>query len=262
MNRLVALLNHGRVRLTLPLAHRLIGDEAQDTYLVSFPRSGSTWLRTIVINALYPEADSNPEVFNRLFPGVSILRLGLVRRAPRPRLISTHALRLPVIKRPIYLVRDGRDAVVSYYHYTITRQNRELTFEHWLDGYLLGHYGPRWDQHVESWLGQQATPEPLKVLRFERLKAEPLEVVKEFFACTALEGLEEARMVTAIANASIEKGRKWEAIQLGGEKKSDASFYRGGKTGQWQSYLTPALEARFMEVSAGALRLAGYDRAE
>ena len=65
-------------------------------------------------------------------------------------------------------------------------------------------------------------------------------------------------IVKAIQNASLEKGKAWEKKLVGPPKKADASFYRGGKSGQWSDYFTEKETDDFMTTSARAMALAGY----
>lgn len=61
-----------RNKISLPIGHASIGKRDDDQYLASFPRSGSTWLRTMLVDIMDPEAKSNPDVFNARIPGVSL----------------------------------------------------------------------------------------------------------------------------------------------------------------------------------------------
>ncbi|MFT6408683.1 MAG: hypothetical protein ACJAQ6_002103, partial [Arenicella sp.] len=106
-----------RNRLSTPLGHLRLSHRPSDAYITAFPRSGSTWLRTILVNIMDPAADSNPDVFNARIPAVSIRNAAIINRLQSPRLIMTHSLWRQSIKKSVYLVRDGRDAFISSYHY-------------------------------------------------------------------------------------------------------------------------------------------------
>lgn len=114
--------------------------------IVAHPRSGSTWLRTMIANIISPVANSNPVIFNKMISGVSIRNALAVNRLSSPRILTSHISYLPGLPKVIYVVRDGRDAIVSYYHYDVHRK----TF--FIDRYYQGAYRHIWHQHVESLL--------------------------------------------------------------------------------------------------------------
>lgn len=72
-----------RNRISLPVGHALIGDRHSDRYYVSYPCSGSAWLRTMLTNIMALGASSNPEVFNAVISGVSIIRVPVYALWPR-----------------------------------------------------------------------------------------------------------------------------------------------------------------------------------
>ena len=255
------LATHTRSHLTLPLAHALIRKSSEIQFLASYPRSGSTWVRTMVCNVLVQNANSDPQVFNREIPGVSLKNLALVNQ-PRPtRYAFTHAGYQPSIKKCVYIVRDGRDAIVSYYHYTTTRQGLELPFQQWFEYYAIGYYGPRWDQNILSWLthGQQELGVDLKIVRFENIKKDTkyeLDGILTFLDIP----ISSQTIESAIQTAGIEQGKQWEKHYRGNVKNANASLYRGGKVGDWQDYLNGNTLERFMHLSAKAFEVAGYSQ--
>lgn len=253
-------LKHGRVRLTLPLTHFLISPLSAQ-FIAAYPRSGSTWLRTMLVNVLCPESNSDPELFNRIIPGASVTRVPRAYRAPEPRIISTHSAYRRSIRRAVYLVRDGRDSVTSLFRYTTNRAGTKMDFGTWFSYYMKGYYGPRWDQNVVSWLvrGKEALGDRLLIVRFEDLRADPVGELGK--VCSFLDiGYAEDRLVHAIEAASIDKMRKWEEHYKGRIKDSNASFYRGGNMGQWRDMFTREQEREFMGKSKTALTLCGYTR--
>lgn len=230
-----------------------------DQYIASFPRSGSTWLRTVITNVLDPSAQSDPEVFNARIPGVSFRNLPTIYRLPSPRLLKTHAAWWPGARRAVYLVRDGADAISSFYHYVSTRAGRQMSFEAFYERYARGDFGPPWHAHVEGWLGpgRRALGENLLVVRFEDLKADTPGVVASVLDFLGLPA-GSAQIGAAIEAASIENMRRIEAQEWGGARKGDVSFYRGGRSGQAEDLFPADLRAHFQAVSADARRVAGY----
>ena len=250
-----------RNKLSLSVGHALIGRREDDRFLASFPRSGSTWLRTILVNIMVPGANSDPDVFNAVIPGVSIRHAPAIRRLPSPRLIHSHTCCRREISRVVYTVRDGRDASISFYHYLTTRRGISMPFDKWFAKYERHEYGPTWDEHVRSWFvaGARTLGDNLLIVRFERMKAEPIATVIDICGHLALEA-DVAQVASAVEKACIENARKIERQRAGSGVSGDASFYRGGKTGQWEEYLSGAVADRFWLRSGASMELAGYDR--
>ncbi|NJK80072.1 MAG: sulfotransferase domain-containing protein [Chloroflexaceae bacterium] len=251
-----------RYRTTQRLAHRLLDDRPTDRYIVAHPRSGSTWLRTILSNIVFPDQPSNPDVYNAYMPSVTLRSVPTLRKLPAPRLMVSHTNYLAGLPCVVYIVRDGRDAIVSSFHYWITRRQRDTVrdFGEFLQRYLLGSYGPLWHADVHGWLtaGKAELGERLLVMRFEDMKARPIEMVSQI--ATFLQIAHTAEQVQmAVQGASIETMRQVEQRrQEYDPNQADTSFYRGGKTGQWRDYFSPPLERAFCAVAADAMHLAGY----
>lgn len=246
-----------RVWITYPLAHALAGG-TKSSFIVSFPRSGSTWLRTMLVNLLKAEAMGNPKHFNRLIPGVTLTRLPLLWRE-KPMIRSTHALKSFRYKKVIYVLRDGRDSVMSFYRYTTTRNNREVSIDRWLQSYIKGFYGPRWDQHVRSWLDEAAIEgllENLLIIRYEDMKLYPEKALLK--ACNFLDLQHTPEAINRAVNfSSIETMRRWERSEKGPIEEPNASFYRGGNN-EWNKIMSPSAKEKFLLTTGDTLRLVGY----
>jgi hypothetical protein len=152
------------------------------------------------------------------------------------------------------VLRDGRDAPISFYHYTTTRTGIDVPFARWFELYFGRWYGPRWHDHVEGWLGagRERLGDKLLVVKFDDLKTEPVGRVQRVADFLGLP-LERDLVAHAVEMASKEQGKKREARVYGELKGSNRSFYRNGKTGHYQDYLKGSLCDRFMSMSARAM---------
>ncbi len=61
-----------------------------DTFLVSYPKSGSTWARFLVAALANPEETVSFLNIDRLLPSISSRSKRDLRNQPRPRLIKSH----------------------------------------------------------------------------------------------------------------------------------------------------------------------------
>ncbi len=249
-----------RSALSTPVGIRLMDHRPDDQYVAAFPRSGSTWLRTMLVNIVDPTAHSNPTVFNQTIPSTSIRNTPLVRSRPSPRILMTHSSWRKPLKRVVYVVRDGRDSLVSFYHYVIIRAGRTESFEEFFRMYEKNVFATRWDQHVMSWFGPGARrlEDNLRIVHFEDLKRATDEVLQNVVEFLGLDSSAELRE-RAIEEASLANMRQIERRRRG-EVKNGASFYRSGKVGGWRDLLNGPLLDRFLANGGErALRVAGYE---
>lgn len=252
-------LQKARRNMSLTVIHGLTGKRISDQYIVAYPRSGSTWLRTILGTLIAPENGFEPDVFNALIPSVGLRCLGVIRSLPDPRLMMSHTTYRRGLRRVVYEVRDGRDSVVSLYHHSTTRAGRQLSFPEWFDLYCKRQFGACWHENVEGWLtkGREQLGNNMLVVKFEEVKRAPLPQIQTIASFLGIRA-DEQSIGRAIEMAGVDKAREREKRQFGKLDNPDASFYRGGKTGQWQEYLNGAIYQKFLDLSGAALKLAGY----
>lgn len=221
-----------------------IGDE--DVFLVSFPRSGNTWLR-YMLTLLHPGVRSAED---RDMHGVipNLDQKPDLTWTPRPRVIKSHSTFDARYPRVIYLLRDGRDATYSYYVFC----QKEFGYTGSFREFLAVHpYPPsRWHEHVESWLcGDHQTP--LLLIRYEEMLSDPKVQLKR-----ALEFLswkfDVEQIDRVIAESTLDRMR---------EREKSGYFLahiRLGEFGDWRNqYSNEELEL-FMSFSAESLKRFGY----
>ena len=263
-----------RTKLSLEFSY-LPQIRSDDVFIIAHPRSGSTWLRTMLVNIMQRGAHSNPDVFNRLIPSPSVRSIRSILNTwslSSPRVLTSHTSYLPGLPKVVYLVRDGRDVLVSYYHYVVHRKSKinhtqvsadAIDFPEFFERYYQGYYRYIWHQHVESWLtrGKQALGERMLVVRFEEMQSDPQSVVSQIALFAGLT-TEPDQVAAAVREADLENMRKiekqrWQAKGLGTPDKT-SRFYRSGRSKNWKSFFTPELREEFLSRSAKAMRLSGY----
>jgi Sulfotransferase domain len=145
------------------------------TWLASYPRSGNTLLRTILkrcfgqaSQSIYDDTElSDPdvaEIIGREAVGSDAQAfIARATKAGRSLYVKTHEMPAADKHPSIYVVRDGRSAVVSHAHYVREILRRDTTLAEVIEG-KAGH---SWSQHVQAW-----TPRPHTLLvRYEDLAA-------------------------------------------------------------------------------------------
>jgi hypothetical protein len=154
-------------------------------WLASYPRSGNTLLRVILKRCFGQPSQSIYDDAELAEPGLAQIIgreavdddphgfIARAREAGRSLYVKTHELP-PVDHHPaIYVVRDGRSAVVSHAHYVRDILKRDLT----LNAVIEGKAGQSWSQHVRAWL-LPARANTLMV-RYEDLAAGDITTLKK-----------------------------------------------------------------------------------
>jgi hypothetical protein len=129
------------------------------TWLASYPRSGNTLLRIILkrcfdltSQSIYDDVEFSDDalrdvVGHELIDGDPAQFLRQAQAQHRHLYVKTHELP-PADRHPaIYVVRDGRAAVVSYLHYLRKIMKRNVT----LHDVICGKVGVSWSRHVRAW---------------------------------------------------------------------------------------------------------------
>ncbi|MBN8197314.1 sulfotransferase domain-containing protein [Thalassospira povalilytica] len=165
---------------TLPSSPRI-----DDTFLVEFPKSGITWLTFLIasVNLQKSGIERQPTFFaiNDLVPDIHVSRhLPPPLPFPDMRFIKSHAGYNPLYSKVIYLVRDPRDVMVSYYAFA-----RKLG---WYNGSLHDmikdpQFGIKaWVAHANSWLDETKPSVSFNVIRYEDLQANAGGVLKRIYS--------------------------------------------------------------------------------
>lgn len=152
-------------------------------WLASYPRSGNTFLR-VLLNGVFglPSVDIHGASAERAFirNGTVFEAMGGVTHNLDPSDLIARAREsdhLAVVKtheRPggddpaIYLVRDGRSSIMSYYHYLRNVEGSDGDLEDVIRGRV---YGGTWSEHIYDWAPERR--ERTLLIRFENLVTHP-----------------------------------------------------------------------------------------
>jgi hypothetical protein len=238
-----------------------------DTFLVSFPKSGNTWARFLIANLVRPNGKIDFSNVNSVIPGPEVTRNRDLIRIPRPRIIKSHQYFDPRYKQVIYIARDPRDVVVSQYHF---QRKRKLVADgfplsDFVGKFLAGetcYYGS-WGEHVNSWLSTRHGQRGFLLLRYEDMVADtPRELTKvaEFLNVRATpEGI--AQAVQRSSADTMRQLEKSQAQQFSSTKdtRKDIPFVRAAKAGGWRDELSEQDVARIEDAWGSLIRWLGYE---
>lgn len=233
--------------------------ESDDVFIVGYPKSGNTWFQNIILGVMYGiDAKLSPPVLARdLVPDVHFNRF--YRRYSKPMYFKSHHLPQPIYRRVVYLLRDGRDVMVSYHHYLEALERKSLNFLE-LVKTGLDHLPCKWHEHVEAWEKNPYGAEMIFV-RYEDMIADPMREVKRF-AEFARHPADEPLLKKAVEAASFDSLQDRER-RLGStwpEKwPADKKFFRRGLVGSFKDEMPAPVLEEFMKQAAPALKRYRYD---
>jgi len=238
-----------------------------DTFLVSFPKSGNTWARFLIANLVRPGQKIDFSNVNRVIPGPEVTPNRELMRLARPRIIKSHQYFDPRYPRVIYIVRDPRDVVVSQYHFQRKRKlvTDEFPVEKYVDRFISGQtsfYGS-WGEHVASWLATRHGQPGFLLLRYEDMVSDTPRELAKVAAFLKLDASPEviARAVERSSADQMRQLEKSQAQQFSSTRntRQDIAFVRAAKAGGWRESL-PAPCIRQIEAAWGHwIQWLGYE---
>jgi hypothetical protein len=219
-------------------------------WLASYPRSGNTFFR-IILGYQYglPSADRKamPPRWEKLWQVDAAHQPSPDPAAPQ--FVKTHTLPGGDTDPAVYIVRDGRDSLVSHTHFALTCKGgmapESVTpglFRETLRDLILQKHPTRgtWASNVDAWTARPNTA----VVRYEDLVADPSGVTRR--ALDSL-GLRLAPVADAIPS--------FEELQA-----VDPKFFRRGVRGAHRDEFPADLLDLFWEHNGAAMTRVGYAR--
>jgi len=246
-------------KFILKYQHHLLTPTKQrhdDVWLVEFPKSGVTWLSFLLanINLRCSGIDRQVTFFNihDFVPDVGQSRHIKDSALPFPgqRFIKSHAQYNPYYNKVIYIIRDPRDVMVSYYHF----------IDHL--GYSSGSISDliatkrngidAWCKHVNGWFKNVGATQQFNIIRFEDLKRDTSKVLHHIYRLLGYEINDEV-LEFAIKHSSFEAMKAQEEYYRAGNPKfSVTSMCRKGVAGSYVESLSKD-DIKFVTEKAGEL---------
>jgi hypothetical protein len=249
------------------------GLRPDDVILASYPRSGSAWLRFLLVELLSGEAS-----FSKIRTEAPYV--GSHRSAPElvpggGRLVKSHEPYLPHYRRAMHLVRDPRDVALSYFRF-MQRIGRirirpgddlDASLDRFLRAFMAGRCDAHgtWQTHLLSWVAAAETgqAEVLR-LRYEDMRSDPGSGLLRIAGWLGVE-LTADEAAAMVDRCSIERMRSTEATEIAANKdlfhpaarKTGVTLVNEGRVAGWRDRLDTAQQERFVTMAAG-MKLMGY----
>ena len=196
----------------------------EDVFIVGYPRSGHTWFQNIVVSLIYGlDPKHTPDsLVQDLVPDVHYKRY--YKRYGTPMFFKSHHLPVSQYRRVVYLLRDGRDVMVSYWHYLSAIQHKNIDFLEMIQsGY--GLFPCKWHEHVDTWLSNPYST-AMMVIKYEDLKRN---AARELSRVCVFMGIErEESLLQQVPMGKI--GRPEDVAETVYWLSSDAASYITGQT--------------------------------
>lgn len=145
----------------------------------------------------------------------------------------------------VYVVRDGRDALVSYAHFILNHNkqndNRSSVTTHLLDLVENSSSFGSWGLHVANWARRKNTV----IVRYEDLIKHPEHVARQALASVTQNDP---------GSQLINKPPSFGALH-----DLDPSFFRSGVAGSWRKHMGEDLHARFWSINSELMTELGYN---
>ena len=235
------------------------------TWLVSYPRSGNTWMRFLLANIQHPGREIGYHNLEALVPDTyqsSWWREEKV--AWSPLILKSHDLYRSEFDncKIIYLYRDGRDVARSCYYYYQREEGAERwrvrgSFSDYLKLFVQGWnlYGD-WKDHLQFWLFSQHKS-PVFLIRYEDLLADTVRNLKKLMGFLNIEVPDDV-IVAAVQKSSF---KKLKAIR---EQEGLHPYLQGlkGTSGGWKEIFTEDDLELFWQYAGDLMEKLGYRRSK
>lgn len=242
-----------------------------DIWLASYPRSGSHFVRFILVSARhFLRLGTFPGDLSgmKTIPDVHGRRLEFAEGPPR--ILKTHFPFDPRYRRIIHLIRDPRDVIVSYFHYSkglphlfSTSVPERLKLPQFVELFLEGKVWPGSIQ--EHFASYSARPKSTAytLIRYEALLADPQCEYRRLLEAAGV-NLPDDRLDALIAHTSFASMRRLHTPQTaraGMVEGNPVHILRSGVSGQHEQVLRDRVRQRVESLLGDYLAVTGYRRA-
>jgi hypothetical protein len=227
---------------------------SDDVFVVTYPRSGTTWMQMILYQLTTDGRMDFPHIAEYCpWFEKSSRSVGGFEMRPSPRIFKSHLPYSKIPKGPckyIYVARDGKDVAVSNYHLHRMYLQYEGTFADFFEGFMRGKIGyGSWFQHVAGWWQHRHDPNVL-FLTYEELSSDLETCLRRIVAFCGFEiAPERFPAIVARCSFAVMKAHECQfdpAMEWLWEKSVHLnSFLRAGRVGEGATCLDRQQRERF-----------------
>jgi hypothetical protein len=220
-----------------------------DVFVVSYPKSGNTWMRFLLINYIYNK-DRNRIEYSDLesyIPSIHRSSVEEINAFKEPRIIKSHLINEEYPK-VIYIVRDGRDALVSYYHYLVELRGYDWNFAEFMKSHHVSGKNS-WEYHLRQALDfKEKFQDNIFFVKYEELKSNTHISFRKVLQFLKLY-VDDSQLDFAIASSSFKNLQNMQQESGVNIEDKEINFFRKGSSGQWQDYFDKKMNSEFLSTS-------------
>ncbi|MDH3732458.1 MAG: sulfotransferase domain-containing protein [Gemmatimonadota bacterium] len=247
-----------------------------DTFLVGHPKSGNTWVAYMLALLIQPDRSSDINLLNvgDFVPFVHGRDRDIANYAPLPdpRVFrNEYPLHARAYPRILYLVRDPRAVLVSFWHmYRVLFDDRTTGIGSFVEQYMYGSgcfrywnkHLIRWDHQVRRNSRRAARSGNVLVVRYEDLVLDREDELRRIVSFLDLDA-DDRRLSEVAERGSFDAMRRVEerhgAEAYEGRARGEGRFIRKGRIDGWRDEMDEAIAGQVASTFASAMRLVGYE---
>lgn len=225
----------------------------EDVFVIGFPKSGNTLMQHIITHLVYGiNENCSRTLVNLVVPDV-YANSHYFRINDRC-FFKSHELPAKKFRKVIYLIRDGREAMLSYHH-MLRNTGNDISISALFKEEVLP-MGFTWRHHIETWERNEFNADVLWV-KYEDLVSDKLNCLKKIAAFLNINKTEaEFKQVVELTSfkhmKSMEARTDWVAMKKE-SFLSNKSFVRSGKLSSFKKEVDPNLVDEFENKSKKVL---------
>lgn len=213
-------------------------DFVTDGYIVSFPKCGRTWLRTLLGKTLQLHYNLPDKIilnttimalYNNNIPIIKFYHY----QSPQIKVIEKLDISKLKNKKILFIVRDPRDVIISiYYQFT----KRDFLYEGLLHSFIYDskmQIIKKITSYYNHWFAASDEIKDFKFIRYEDLKREPVLTYKSVLSFFDIRYIPESTINEAIRFSSFDNMRRMEI-----ENYFDGAILSPGNINDIDSYKT------------------------
>lgn len=221
----------------------------EDVFIVGFPKSGNTLMQHIITHLVYG-LNSEVTVSIPLLFVPDIYASTHYFRFNEVCYFKSHERPQPNYKKVIYLVRDGREALLSYYH-MMKNMGKEISLEDLYHG-KIDIYGGQWHEHLAEWEKNPYNAEILFV-KYEDLITNKMSVLNQLCSFlnitrTSAELNEVIKLTSFEFMKTVEQKEDWQKIKIN-ISFTKGNFVRKGAIDSYKEEIPKELLNTFIKNS-------------